>query len=872
MEHKNRFSDPLDEAIDAVRFEAPAEDEVAASRARVWARVSESVETEEIQQHADIRGCADFRALFPAYRAGKVTAGRELLIQDHLRECGACRKEYESGARPSVLAWVQPQAGRRTATPLHRRFALAASLAVGIAVGAWLLRDSFLPTGQGPRATLASVQGQAYVLTAQGQRLMKPGESISEKEWIRTASGSKAMVQLVDGSRVEMNERTELGVSRSRSDTKVFLERGAVIVEAAKRRQGHLIVHTEDTDVYVTGTVFSVNRGVLGSRVSVAEGSVAVRNRRAGDRSLQAGDQFVGSRFVAAQPVEEDFAWSTNATHHLALLNEFAKLKNQWQRMQLPELRYDSALLRQMPAGTVFFAGLPNLGGTLDSAWRIFETQVQQSPVLKAWWTENQQTRKGEDIGELVNRIKIFCGYLGNEVVFAGMKDGAGRTQHAFLAEVTKSGLEDFIKSQIPAGETPPPYAVVNNTVVIGTTAAARDAWVQWAANRADQGFTASGLGQRALASYRQGTEILVAIDTEGAQSAAKAPAASGLDNVRYFVVEHRTLQQRNDLDSEVKAAVTFSGQRHGLASLLAPPAAAGSLDYFSPNAALAVSMVAVRPEQVLDEMIKLAGPDASLLREIEEVERRTGMSVRNDIAQSLGEDASFGVDGSLLPVPAWKAVVEVRDANRLQLFMERLVAEINAELVKAGRKGLTQTKENWDGRTLYSIQSQDQPAGVQYVFADGYWILGPDKNALVRALRSKTQNWRLTNSWEFRERLPQAPSPHYSGLVYVNFTGVADLIGDAAGAAVPGEKVEAFRTLAANIKPALICLYGEPDAIQLQTRTGLLGLTMDQWLGAAGIRDLLSTSPMKVLNTAQTKETAMRREQHRSGFRIGKR
>jgi ferric-dicitrate binding protein FerR (iron transport regulator) len=855
----------LDQAVDRVRFDAPSEQEVQDSKARVWARLEAAVTAEARSADAEIRGCEDFRSLFAAYRAGKVSESREMLIQDHLRECGACRRVYESRARANVLEWTQPLAGKRAPQSPARRFALAASLVVAVGAGVWTLRDSLFPAGEGPRATLASATGPAYVIRGESQRLMKPGESIGEQEWIRTASGGRAMVKLIDGSMVEMNERSELAVSRNRTDTTVYLERGHIIVEAAKRRQGHLIVHTEDSDVYVTGTVFAVNRGVLGSRVSVAEGSVAVKSR-GGDATLKAGDQFAASRVVAARPVDEDFAWSANASQHLAVLGELAKVKNQWQKMQLPELRYDSAILRQMPAGTVFFAALPNLGQTVDQAWRVFEGQMNQSAVLKQWWDTEQPRAPEMPMEQVVSRIRTFHEYLGNEVVFAAIAGPDGRKEFAFLADVTKDGLDAYIKSQTPAGGPVPGYAIVNRTLVMSVDGSSLSPWTAWAARRADSGFTNSGLGQRLLTSYRQGTNIIVGLDTQAMRSGAPAPLTSGM---RFFIAEHRTLQQRNDLDSEVKAAVTFNGPRQGLASVLAAPSAAGSLDYYSPNAAVAASLVATRPEALYDELMTLLGSHTgSLPGSILEVERKTGMSLRNDIAPALGEDATFGLDGPLLPIPSWKAVMEVRDPARIQLFMKRFVAEMNTEMAASGGAKLIETQS--EGRTFYSIQFGDKPVGISYVFNEGYWILGADQASLRRALRARTQNWRLANSWEFRERLPLAPSPHYSGMIYMNFTNVADMLEDAAGAALPPNQVEQFRGIASNIKPVLICLYGEPDSIRIQTRTGLLGLTMDQWLGASGLQEIVSHSPLHLLGAAQPKTTAQKKEHRTVARRIG--
>jgi hypothetical protein len=88
-----------------------------------------------------------------------------------------------------------------------------------------------------------------------------------EREWVRTPRDSRATLRLRDGSRVEMKPHTEVGVSMNRQDVKVHLERGSIIVHAAERQRGHLIVATEDARVVVTGTVFSVNRGTVATEL-----------------------------------------------------------------------------------------------------------------------------------------------------------------------------------------------------------------------------------------------------------------------------------------------------------------------------------------------------------------------------------------------------------------------------------------------------------------------------------------------------------------------------------------------------------------------------------------------------------------------------
>src|SRR5882757_2234747 len=169
----------------------------------------------------------------------------------------------------------------------------------------------------------ATGTSQALLEAARGLKL---GDEVGEGEFIRTAANSHAKVRLFDGSEVEMNQRAELAVSASRRDTTIHLDQGSIIVQAAKRRTGHLYVSAPDCTVAVTGTVFSVNSGTKGSRVAVIEGEVHVKHSGA-ESILHSGDVVATTQSVGVVPIREEIGWSRDLDHEVALLAQFSKLR-----------------------------------------------------------------------------------------------------------------------------------------------------------------------------------------------------------------------------------------------------------------------------------------------------------------------------------------------------------------------------------------------------------------------------------------------------------------------------------------------------------------------------------------------------------------
>src|SRR5215208_7012605 len=266
----------LDKVTAEIRNDKVDPAAVSAAADRVWARVSAAAgETQFNLPTVDrIEGCADFQSLIPAYLAGKLSEARSLLLVDHTHECIPCRKAMND-ARSRRSATVKPAARkpRYTLQPVVMRWGIAAAVVIGFGLLAIPFMQRYWPYGEF-EATVQAAEGQVFQVADTHTAAVSTGAKLQRGEKVRTAKDAHAVVRLGDGSLIEMKERSELYLTKSGQGTTIHLDRGNIVVEAAKQRDGKLFVETGDSLVSVTGTMFSVNNGTKGSRISVIEGEV----------------------------------------------------------------------------------------------------------------------------------------------------------------------------------------------------------------------------------------------------------------------------------------------------------------------------------------------------------------------------------------------------------------------------------------------------------------------------------------------------------------------------------------------------------------------------------------------------------------------
>ena len=831
----------LDKAVAAVRGQEASDKAVYEAAGRVFRQIFDSSFL-----HGDIdriRGCADFQALIPAYLSGRLPGARALLVRDHTLECVECRRELRKArgeTQPAVIF-----ATRRKNMPLLA-WSMAATLAIGVAIGLTGAHYGLLPGQHAVRATVASVEGSLYRVSSIGSALVEVGSAINSGDEIRTARGSRAILRLVSGGEIELAESSDVSISRSWKGTTVNLEQGRAIAQAYEQ-MGAFYVSAGGMVVPVKNAVLSLNHGVKGSRVAFAKGSGQVEQGQA-RYQLKAGQQ-MATNGLGAAPIAAEFNWSRNAGSYLALLGEFSTLQQQVQNIAMPGLRYSSKLVNYVPAGSVVYASIPNVGSAITEAKRLFDERLSESDVLRDWWKQQAPSRSA-DLDRMVTQISSISRYLGDEIVFSAASYGpTHRDEPLVLAGIRQAGLAEYLQqnlpaaglqvisdaSAIPATSSDKLLVLLSNNVLAASTDVVQlQAAAKLIQNAVAQPFSATPFYARIAKSYSAGVGYLLAVDLE--QMMPKSVSSTkemppGLNNAQYLVLERRT----GTGATETRASLSFEGVRQGVASWLGAPGPMGSLDFVSPEATVAGSFVMKNPRSVLQELIDASTQAGGRMPdELVKFESAAGVSVLDDVAAPFGSNFTFAFDGPLLPIPAWKLVLEVNDTAKLQQTFTTLIDRFNQQSTSA--QGKLQTgSEEVNSRVFYWLRAEKAPnLAVYYTFADGYLLAGPSEANLLQAIQNRQTGYTLASSSNFRNQLPADNYTNFSAIIYTNpgssFGALAEQLKNSA-AISPAQK-QAISTLIANSTPGLVCVYGEPDRIVAASRGSFLGFNLGTLAG----------------------------------------
>ncbi|MEZ5352512.1 MAG: FecR domain-containing protein [Bryobacteraceae bacterium] len=791
---ENLLREVREEPLDTAAFEQ--------ARDRVWSSLSTATASGL---------CAGFRASFAAYSAGALDPAKRMLLEDHLSRCAECRQALHGTpaaghTEPRVIAI------RSRPRVFWKPYAAAAGLALAML---YLGRDPLdrALAASGPRATVETVAGEVHLLNGKAAR---PGTQLDEAEAIRTGGGSHAVLRLRDGSRVEMNERTQLALRAAWSGLSIRLDRGDILMEAAKQRRGHLRVIANDTLASVKGTVFAVSSGSGGSVVSVVEGSVAVEHGSS-SRLLSRGEQD-GSAAPRAGGVPVAIAWSENAEKYVALLTDLAHIEKQIASIDTGT-RTESKLAAYLPAGSTIYAAIPNASSAIEQALAMVEQRARESATLREWW----DSAGGRAIRAHLVGLQTISPLLGDEMVFVLAPDPtrAGGDMPVVLAEMKSDAAAiDRALQQLAAGGTFKASWRASNGILVIADTPAKLAAIAPKLGTGSTGAFAADIRAR----YQRGVGILIGYDVEAIVASRALSAAAGtlgMDGARRLFLEQRSATQN-------EASLRFQGARQGIASWLAAPGAGGSADYISSDAVFAASASTRNPRQAFDELVnRVAATDVKFATELRDFETKTGINVSADIAASLGTDFSFAVETPTVPIPGWIAVIEAVRPGSLDTTAQRIIDAFNQQLSTDKQSmRLTLSREAVNGRSWTSVKSAGSTMALHWTQDAGYLVLSTDRAIATRAIAIRGAGSGLTRSASFRQQLPEGSGAHHSAFFWVNTKG-------ALSGLLPAGQNTALRSLLDSRDPVLVTIDGETEQIRAASRTRLTSLVLDLILAA---------------------------------------
>jgi hypothetical protein len=560
------------------------------------------------------------------------------------------------------------------------------------------------------------------------------------------------------------------------------------------------------------------------------------------------------------------------------LLSEFSQLLQKIQReIQLPPERFQSRLLSLLPDSTIFYVALPNYGEASHQALRIFQQELQQSPVLRSWWQHAEVAKEGPKVVDFLEKFSQLSQYLGDEIVVSGTSQGQRDPTFLIVAEVRKPGLKESLSQMVKdlAGESKPAVRVLDlRELSTGKETGATQQFVvqvrpefvvaaldlatvrNFNARLQRNGgeFVSSLFGQRVAKSYDGGTAAVAAIDLQtllGQMPSGRGQnqiifQRTGFADMKYLVWEHKSVAGQAASQMEL----SFTGPRHGVASWLAAPGPMGSLDFVSPKAVLAVSMLLKNPAQIYDDLKGLSNvSNPNAFAALAQMEQGLRLSLKDDLLASLAGEVTLEVDSVLETDPIWKAILRVSDPEHLQATLRKLLAAAPVQAKHFEEKGVAYH--------TFQIPTAHKTLEVAYALVDGYLIVASGHEKVSEAVRLQRNRDSLAKSKRFLESLPPGHRSEASALFYEDPLAIAALT-----IRQTPEMADSLLHPATETPTAIVCAYGEESALREASRSGGVDAGAVLVAAAIAIPNLLrariaanessSVSMVRTANTAQ--------------------
>jgi type IV pilus assembly protein PilA len=537
-------------------------------------------------------------------------------------------------------------------------------------------------------------------------------------------------------------------------------------------------------------------------------------------------------------------------------LPEIGRIMQRLQReVNFPPERNQSQLLPLMPETTTAYAAFGNYAEVIRQVLKIFREERETSPLLRDWWQRTQAPKDGENPEIAAEKFAQLEDFLGDEVVVSARLEEKKPGVFA-AAEVRKPGLDAFLrKLMADYGAKRKPGVLIFNPQEL---AAAKDGGrgkellvlvhpkyvvasedlsalrsFQARLENSEINFAGTPFAQRLAQEYDHGTTILAGADLQRMLkhlpelTAAKKGTLeeSGFANAKFAIWGHRIVEGQTISRGEL----SFTEPRRGPAAWLAKPQPLTTLDFVSPKAMMAATIVLTKPEKIFDDARELAsGSPSNPFVSLAQFEKLLRLSLRDDVLRNLQGELTLELDDFAPPKPMWRAILKVNDAAHLQTAFDALLAatQLGAEHSDAAGAAITKVR----------IPAQGGANEIAYAFADGHLIVGPSPDSVAAALELHKSGESLAKSKSLQAALPPGHSTEASALFYQDAVAMYAL---EMQRLMPGAS-DAAAKLAGQAPPSVLCLYGEESAIRSASKSSALDAGVILVVAAVAIPNLL--------------------------------
>jgi len=561
------------------------------------------------------------------------------------------------------------------------------------------------------------------------------------------------------------------------------------------------------------------------------------------------------------------------------MLTEMAPLIQKFHTdVQFPAPRANSRLLPLLPESTVLYVAVPNYGETAHQALSIFRQELRDNPKLRTWWGQGDLATEGPKMEDAVEKLYQLSQYLGEEIVVCAATADLKDPKFVLIAEAKKPGLKEVLPKILkdlseksvpsvrvldaaelaavkePSGGDQPVVLIRPDYVILGENIATLRSFNE-RLDQNPQGFASTEFGQRLLQEYEGGATIVAGLDLrtilkkEGPKD-AKGRAEferTGFSDMKHLVWAHKIVRGQEVSQLEL----TFNGPRRGIASWLAAPAPMKSLEFVSPEAVFAASILLKDPAQVYDEIVGFAtASNPNALASVTQMEQGLNLSLRSDLLAHLGGEITAELDTLPPKDPVWKVLLKAKDPAELLATFRAFFAA----------SGIRPRESNEDGLTYYTlpIPSQGKKLEVSFAVTDGYLIFASSPDTLAEGVRLHRNGESLGRSRLLATALPPSDTTDVSALLYEDPRVMSAL----SLSKVAPQLAESLMTSNDEHPPVAVAVYGDERALREASRSTGVDFAGSMVVAAVAIPNLLrarmaanESSAVSNLRTANTAE-----------------